>query len=199
MSKNSSTYSLISQASQAYLSKPTLPSQIKLQRDISSFMNSSLSNTPSFKVTLSPCYLSQPQLKLYFYAEINSLFKLIISYSTDYPFSPPSVSYFSGFYSNDYFDMEDNLRIEFVNVESIFNVKAVIFAIEMMLSSKDRERMDRIEKEEIQFFGKDFGESWNHKKKFYQFEEEKRKHIRECYFNYTGGLSERKGLKRLKI
>ena len=196
MNNNSPTYSLISPT---YILKPTLPSQIKLQRDISAFMNSSLSNTSSFKVVLSPCFYSQAQLKLFFYAEINSLFKLIISYSTDYPFSAPSIAYFSGVYNNDYFDMEDNLRIEFVNVESIFNVKTVIFAIEMMLSSKDRERKEKIDREEIQFFGNDFGESWNHKKKFYQFEEDKRKNIRDCYLNYTGGLSERKGLKRVKI
>ena len=196
MNNNSSTHPLISPTC---ILKPTLPSQIKLQRDISAFMNSSLSNTSSFKVVLSPCFYSQAQLKLFFYAEINSLFKLIISYSTDYPFSAPSIAYFSGFYSNDYFDMEDNLRIEFVNVESIFNVKTIIFAIEMMLSSKDRERKEMIDKEEIQFFGNDFGERWNHKKKFYQFEEDKRKHIRDCYLNYTGGLSERKGLKRVKI
>lgn len=111
------------------------PAYTKIKNDLADYAERKIT-TGCFDITLSNCYECDNGDYYFLYAEFKDLFKVVITFSEGYPYLPPTITYVSGEYTSDLFDMEQNLKIRFLSNKewsTVHSVSSIIYSIELML------------------------------------------------------------------
>ena len=97
------------------------------------------------------------------YAQIEGMFRIKFIFPIDYPFCPPTISFYSG-HRYDLFDMEDNIILPCLKKWSpVLSLNTMLYDIELKLYELQKNT---------------FGTKIIKKKKFYEYVEESRKYIK---------------------
>lgn len=194
--------------SQSKQKKTTQVSQafIKIKKDLADYESKKMTSG-HFSISLSNCYEYDDD-SYHIYADFEKLFKLNITFYSDYPYSIPSITYISGYFTSELFDMEQNLKLQFVSKKGwnpVLTVNSIIYSIELMLLNHESpEVISLIQRSQLKKQNdkkkncSDIFFKPSHKKKYYEFEKENEKYLS----NYCGEFGDNFNnnlLKRMKI
>ena len=122
------------------INKPFIISQAeaRIKNDLVEYQNKRLT-TGKFDIKISPYSLYENGKDFIMYVEFKDYFKIQIIFLEEYPFVPPLISYVSGKYLDNIFDMENNLKLNCLNIEKwspVLDLNSILFSIELKLDDK---------------------------------------------------------------
>ena len=127
--------------------KPYVFSQAeaRIKNDLIELQNKRLT-TGKFDIKISPYSLKDNGKDFIMYVEFKELFKIQIIFLEEYPFVPPLISYVSGKYFDNLFDMENNLKLNCLSIDKwspVLDLNSILFSIELKMDDKGSINVNR--------------------------------------------------------
>ena len=108
--------------------------EARLRNDLNEFGKKRMT-TGDFQVKISNYIPEETTGDFSLVAEFVGLFKLMFIFHKDYPYSPPSITYLSGEFT-DIFDMEQNIKLPCLSLDKwspVLSLNSLLFSIELLL------------------------------------------------------------------
>ena len=119
--------------------------EARIKNDLVEFQNKRLT-TGKFEIKLSPYFLKDNGKDYIMFVEFKELFKIQIIFLEEYPFVPPLISYVSGKYLDNLFDMENNLKLNCLSFDKwspVLDLNSILFSIELKIDDKGSINVNR--------------------------------------------------------
>ena len=110
--------------------------EARIKNDLTELNNKRLT-TGKYEIKIFPYFKEEEnENNFIMYVEFQNYFKIKIKFLEEYPFVPPLITYESGKYYDNLFDMENNLRLNCLNIEKwspVLDLNTILFSIELKM------------------------------------------------------------------
>ena len=120
--------------------------EARIKNDLTELNNKRLT-TGKYEIQIFPYFKEEEsENNFIMYVEFKRYFKIKIKFLEEYPFVPPLITYESGKYYDNLFDMENNLRLNCLNIEKwspVLDLNSILFSIELKMDDKGSINVNR--------------------------------------------------------